>query len=77
MRVALNRAYVIIKTEFGCEKEVKESLQGLPEIKEIHEVQGVYDLIIRIETDKLLKIEQTVGDKVSCLKNVHSTLTMY
>ena len=73
---AMNRAYVVIKTELGCEKEVKESLLCLPEVKEVHEVHGVYDLVVRLEANKLSKIEQTVGEKVSSLDNVRSTLTM-
>jgi DNA-binding Lrp family transcriptional regulator len=63
----VNRAYIVINTEMGCEKEVKESLSRLPEVKEIHEVHGVYDLIVRVEVGKMSKLKETVSEKVSSL----------
>ena len=72
----MNRAYVVIKTKFGCEKDVKESLLCIPEVKEVHEVHGVYDLVVQLEASKFIKIEKTVSEKVSSLDNVRSTLTM-
>ena len=72
----MNRAYIVINTEMGCEKEVIDSLSSIPEVKEIHEVHGVYDLIVRVEVKKMSKFEETVGEKVSSLDKVRSTLTM-
>ena len=72
----MNRAYIVINTEMGCEKEVKESLSSFAEVKEIHEVHGVYDLIVRVEVEKISKFKETVGEKVSSLDKVRSTLTL-
>jgi DNA-binding Lrp family transcriptional regulator len=69
-------AYIVITTEIGGEKEVKDRLSTLPEVKEIHEVLGVYDLIVRMETDKMSELKDTVGQKIRCLDRVRSTLTM-
>jgi len=73
----VNRAYIVINTEMGCEKEVKNSLSIIPEVKEVHEVHGIYDLIVRVEVKKMSTFEETVGEKVSSLDKVRSTLTMF
>lgn len=69
-------AYVIITTEVGGEKEVRDSLSAIPEVKEIHEVHGVYDLVVRVETDRISEWIDTVGQKVRSLDRVRSMLTM-
>jgi DNA-binding Lrp family transcriptional regulator len=45
-------------------------------VKEIHEVYGVYDLVVRVETDKISELKDTLDEKIRSLDGVRSTLTM-
>jgi len=69
-------AYITISTEVGVEREVMDRLSVLPEVKEVHEVYGVYDLVVRVETDKISELKEALGEKIRSLDGVRSTLTM-
>ena len=69
-------AYVLINTELGSEDEIQEKLITYPEVKEAYVVYGVYDLIIKVESDTMEKIRRTVTWKIRRLDKVRSTLTM-
>ena len=69
-------AYILINTELGSEDEIQEKLIKYPEVKEAYVVYGVYDLIIKIESDTMEKIKRTVTWKIRRLDKVRSTLTM-
>ena len=56
-------AYILINTELGSEDEIQEKLIKYPEGKEAYVVYGVYDLIIKIESDKL-HIKHTIKTKL-------------
>lgn len=42
-------AYVLINTGLGREAETLEKIGGTPNVREVHKVFGVYDIIIRVE----------------------------
>ncbi|MDP7975796.1 Lrp/AsnC ligand binding domain-containing protein [Tardisphaera miroshnichenkoae] len=69
-------AYVVINTEIGGEEETLEQLRKIPEVKEAHEVYGVYDLIVKIEAPTLEALKDTVTNKIRKIDKVRSTLTM-
>lgn len=69
-------AYVLINSDLGAEDEVLERLRELPEVKECYLVYGVYDIIVRVETETKQELEDTVRDKIRNMGHVRSTLTM-
>ena len=42
-------SFVLINTNLGSEKEIKDKLLKIDEVKETYEVYGVYDLIVKLE----------------------------
>jgi DNA-binding Lrp family transcriptional regulator len=42
-------AFVMIVSRPGEEKDLAEDLRSLPEVKEVWEVYGEYDLVLRME----------------------------
>jgi Lrp/AsnC family transcriptional regulator for asnA, asnC and gidA len=72
----MNLAYVLINTEMGSEEKVTNDLKKVEEVKEVHQIYGVYDLIVRVETETLEKLKTVISDSIRTLENVRSTLTM-
>lgn len=72
----MTQAYLMISTELGRELEVRERLGAHPEVKEVHIVLGVYDIITKIEAPDAETLKEIVFDKIRLLGGVQSTLTM-
>jgi DNA-binding Lrp family transcriptional regulator len=72
----MTSAYVLINTEIGSEDEVLSKLQQIGNVKEVHLVYGVYDLVALVEASDLDKLKEIVTWKIRKLDKVRSTLTM-
>ncbi len=71
-------AYVLLSAEKGREKELLEELRSNSDVKEINAVDGIYDVIVRVETDTAKRLNDTVTlgiGKCANVKNI-STLTV-
>ena len=72
----MTQAYLLIGAELGRELEVRERLGAYPEVKEVHIVLGVYDIIVKIEATDAETLKEVVFNKIRLLGGVQSTLTM-
>ena len=76
------RAFVLIETEPGKEKEVMEKLLEFNEVKEVHIYAGEMDLIAVLETEREIivpsskKITDFVIDKVQSIAEIQDTETI-
>ncbi len=70
------KAFVLINSELGQEQSIIEALKDVEEIKEIHSLYGIYDLIIELEAENMNKVKDIVFNKVRRLKSVKSTITL-
>jgi len=71
----LEKAYVLLKVETGSEKEVLNTLEEIPDIKETHQIYGVYDLIIHIEADTSKKLKALIN-RIRDIEKTRLTLTL-
>jgi DNA-binding Lrp family transcriptional regulator len=69
-------AYVLISAEKGKEKELLEELRSNSDVKEINTVDGIYDIIVRVESDTAKKLNDTVTLGIGRCANVKSTSTL-
>lgn len=69
-------AIVLINTDAGAEDEVFEKLKELSQVTEAYVVYGVYDIVIRVETENMEKLRDFVTNSIRKLPKVRSTLTM-
>ena len=69
-------AFVMIKTEIGCEKEVFDELRKIDAIKESYMVYGVYDIVAKVSADTMDKLKEIVTWNVRMIDKVRSTITM-
>ncbi|HDJ21980.1 MAG TPA: Lrp/AsnC family transcriptional regulator [Candidatus Bathyarchaeota archaeon] len=70
------KAFVLINSELGQEQSIKDALKDVEEIKEIHSLYGIYDLIIELEAENMNTVKDIVFNKVRRLKSVKSTITL-
>ena len=69
-------AYVLISAEKGREKELLEELRNNSDVKEINSVDGIYDIIVRVETDTAKRLNDTVTLGIGKCVNVKNTSTL-
>jgi len=72
----METAFVLINTEMGSETAVSNLLREFDEVKEVHGVYGVYDLVVRVEAESMQALKDVIGTKIRRLENIRSTLTM-
>jgi DNA-binding Lrp family transcriptional regulator len=69
-------AYVLFKISSGTEREVAQKLIEFDEVIQADLVFGEYDIIARMATEDLNKLEEFVSRKVRTVPNVLVTSTM-
>ncbi|MCX6644276.1 MAG: Lrp/AsnC ligand binding domain-containing protein [Candidatus Bathyarchaeota archaeon] len=69
-------AYVLFKVASGTERDVSQKLIEFDEVMQADIVFGEYDVIARVATDDLDKLEEFVSQKVRTVPNVLVTSTM-
>ena len=73
---SMSKAFVLVNTNLGSEAEVKSGLKEIEGIVGVHEVYGVYDLVIEVEAESQQKLKEIIFSRIRTLKNVRSTLTL-
>ncbi len=69
-------AYVLFKVASGTEREVAQKVIEFDEVIQADIVFGEYDVIARLTTENLNKLEEFVSQKVRTIPNVLVTSTM-
>jgi len=59
----------------GAENEILKKLREVPEVKEAYFVYGVYDVVVKIETESMDRLKDVITRKVRSLDKIRSTLT--
>ena len=69
-------AYVLINCEHDSEEEIIKELSKLPEVVEVYQAYGSYDLIAKISTDTIDKLKETISWSIRRSDKIKSTLTL-
>ena len=69
-------AFILINSELGKEEDVLKELRSIENVKEVHFVYGVYDIIVKVEAENMKELKEIVTFKIRRLNDVRSTLTM-
>ena len=70
----MNIAFILINAEMGS--DLSKDLKEISEVKEFFAVYGVYDYVVRLEAENMDQLKDTITNRIRCMKNVRSTLTM-
>ncbi|MCH8022285.1 MAG: Lrp/AsnC ligand binding domain-containing protein [Thaumarchaeota archaeon] len=72
----MTTAYVLIIAELGTEESLAADLKKIRNVDEVYIVYGVYDIVVKIVSDSLDKVKQTITSQLRRSEKVRSTLTM-
>ena len=62
--------------DLGSEKNVISSLKEVEDVKEAHGTLGLYDIILKIESESEEKITKIVTQIIRKMPKIHSTMTL-
>lgn len=68
-------AYILINTEAGNEYNVYETIKNIKGVIETNIVYGVYDIVLKAETDGDDQLKEII-DKIRKVDKIRSTLTL-
>ncbi len=78
----LQKAFILIKAASGHEEDVIDSLMKIPDVREVHIVPGVWDILAIVVTPKEIalpsdeKVYRLVLEKIGKIKHIQDTNTM-
>jgi len=72
----MTMAYVFINTELNAEDMVLRELERIPGICETNIVEGIYDIVVRVEKENLVDLKNLITSEIWGLNKVRLTETM-
>ena len=69
-------SFVLINTKSDAIEEVKERLEKIASIKEVHTLYGVYDLIAKVNAETMDDVKTIIPRHIRRLENIRSAITM-
>jgi len=68
--------YVLISCNIGSEKSVIDDLKIISSVKDILGVVGVYDILIKLESDNSNELKKIISSKIRKIQNIRTTVTL-
>ena len=69
-------AYVLISCDLGSEENIIKEIRGLDNVKEVEGTYGVYDIIVKVESNSMEALKNTITWKIRKILQVRSTITL-
>jgi DNA-binding Lrp family transcriptional regulator len=69
-------AYVLINYEIGAEQNILNKLKTVPGVIEASEVNGVYDIVVKMTSDSLDSLKDTITRQIRTIYAIRSTMTL-
>ena len=70
------KAYVLINCELGSEEGVISQIKTIDGVKEVHGTFGAYDILVKIESDRVETLREVITWKIRKIEHIRSTLTL-
>lgn len=70
------KTYVLVVTDPGKTRHVHEEIAKIPNITQLHEVMGPYDIVAEIEVQSLQDIPQILGERIRVIDGIQSTTSL-
>ena len=71
----MTKAYVLIETSVGRNRDVIEALRGLTRVSAVDMVTGPFDLIATVEAESLADVGDVVTAKIHPIPGITRTVT--
>jgi len=70
------KAYVLINCELGSEESVITQLKTIEGVGEVHGTFGAYDILVKIESERVETLREVITWKIRKIEHIRSTLTL-
>jgi DNA-binding Lrp family transcriptional regulator len=70
------KAFVLINCELGSEEAVITQIKSIEGVKEVHGTFGAYDILVKIESDRVETLREVITWKIRKIEHIRSTLTL-
>jgi len=72
----MTSAFLFINAEFLFVEDVINKLKEIPEIVHVYKVQGIYDIIARVNSDTEEKLKGLVSERIRRIDRITGTVTV-
>jgi DNA-binding Lrp family transcriptional regulator len=72
----MTSAFLFINAELLFIEDVINKLKEVPEIIDIYKVQGIYDIIARVNSDTEEKLKELVSERIRRIDRITGTVTV-
>lgn len=72
----MRKVLVLINTNLGSDSHVADQLKGIDGVTEVYRVQGVYDILAKVEAADPAKVKEIITAKLRKIDDIRSTITM-
>jgi DNA-binding Lrp family transcriptional regulator len=71
-------AFVLVNYDLGTktEQEAIKRLKNVPGVIEVSKVNGVYDIVVKITSDTLDSLKETITRDIRMIDAIRSTMTL-
>lgn len=69
-------AFLFINAEILFAEDVINKLKEVPEIVDVYKVQGIYDIIARVNSDTEEKLKELVSERIRRIDGITGTVTV-
>ena len=72
----MTSAFLFINAELLFIEDVINKLKEIPEIVDVFKVQGIYDIIARVNSDTEEKLKELVSERIRRIDKITGTVTV-
>jgi DNA-binding Lrp family transcriptional regulator len=72
----MTSAFLFINPEFLFIEDVINKLKEVPEIVDVYKVQGIYDIIARVNSDTEEKLKELISERIRRIDRITGTVTV-
>jgi DNA-binding Lrp family transcriptional regulator len=72
----MTSAFLFINAEFLFIEDVINKLKEVPEIVDVYKVQGIYDIVARVNSDTEEKLKELVSERIRRIDRITGTVTV-
>lgn len=72
----MTSAFLFINAELLFLEDVINKLKEVPEIVDVYKVQGIYDIIARVNSDTEEKLKELVSERIRRIDKITGTVTV-
>ncbi len=72
----MTSAFLLINVEFPFKDDVVTKLRDMPDIVDVYRVQGMYDIIAKVELDNEERLKELVSERIRKVERITGTVTI-